>query len=433
MQLFTRRTRASRAWSAVASALCLALAFGAVGGASPAHAAETIVVDQSFDYPGNAFMFLNTQGDRWAQPFIPTQDGSLAEVSVVVSSSRPYEFASANLHEIPAGGDISAAPVTGGTAELTFAPFPGDESVAIATASFPDRPQLDAGTRYALVVDPRVAGAVPGEWAPASFPMQFTDRAHMDYFVWQEKGMVWGYPNYTGQLYFTVRLALPDPIVEVTPEAPTLEPSTQCDVPGTVTLPVQTGVEYTSVAVDTTVTVTARALDGYAFTPDAQASWTFSVAAAACPVDPIVVTPQEPTVVAATCDAPGSLTFPETPGIVYETNGPLSQTRVTATALEGYVLAPGALSSWEFDLTVKDCAKPTPETPGTETPSPEKPGSEKPSTVKPAARPAAATSHPVLAKTGSDSPVWPLSIAALLTLGAGALLVRRRDRRNARA
>lgn len=405
MGQFTRRTLASRAWSVIAAAFGLALVSGGLAVPSSAHAAETIVVDDNFEYSGNGFVFLNSQGQRWAQPFTPKQDGVLASITIVTNSTSPHEFVSAQVHEMSSAGVIDPAPVVGGVGELTFAPHGTVPAAVNATASFPQRPELRVGTYYAVVIDPRVESATPSTWTSASFPIMFTGQDQSSYFVMQESAAGWGSANYTGQVYFSVRLALPEPDVIVSPDAPTLIASSQCNVPGTVTIPTQNGVEFTSTESGTDVTVTARALAGFVFPAGTQTTWEFSVAAQPCPVAPVAVTPAAPTVVPATCNAPGTLSVAETPGVSYDVTGTEQQTTVTASALAGYVLTTGAQTTWTFDLSALSCKDPV-------TP---KPGAKKPAAA--------------LAKTGADSNALPLAALASMALGAGALLARRRSLR----
>lgn len=403
MELSPRLTRSRRSLSIFAAGLGLALLSGAVVAPSAAQAAEDIVVDDHYDYQGFGMVHLDTSGQRWAQPFVPTQDGALASVSVVVNNEDPYEFRGAQVHEVSSTGIVESTPVEGGIGELSFSVHPADDTASEATASFPGRPSLTAGKVYALVIDPQVEIGDPTSWPSATFPLDFIGPDRSDYFVSQEGGTGWASIGYTAQAFFTLRLAFPVPDVIVSPDAPTLVASSQCDVPGTVTIPTQNGVEFTRTDSGTDVTVTARALTGFAFPADVQTSWTFSVAAEACPVAPVAVTPAAPTVVPATCDAPGTLNLAETPGVAYVVTGPDQQTIVTASALAGYVLTHGAQTTWKFDLSALSCKNPVTPKPETKTP--------------------AAT----LAKTGADSSALPFAALAFMVLGAGALLARRRS------
>lgn len=259
------------------------------------------------------------------------------------------------------------------------------------------------------MIDPRVHG--PEATTSAGFPMQFSSDA--DYFLTQDGANGWGSSGYTGHIFFTVRLALPLPYTIVTPIAPVFATSSQCDVPGTVDLPTQTGIEFDGVAHGTEVTVTATALSGYAFPIGAETSWTFETAAAPCPVVPIAVTPEAPEFTPAACDVAGVLTPAKTAGITYVVTGPASNTVMTATALNGYALAPGAQTTWSYDLRALSCEKPATENPAAKT------------QVPPATQ---VQARPELARTGAELTVWPFLSLALVVIGAGALLTGRRTR-----
>lgn len=81
---------------------------------------------------------MQSQSELFAQPFIPTQDGALVDISLSVVASIPYEFAGAQVHEYPVGGTVATVPVPGGLGNLSFVSASGAD--ATATATFPDRP-----------------------------------------------------------------------------------------------------------------------------------------------------------------------------------------------------------------------------------------------------------------------------------------------------
>ncbi len=90
------------------------------------------------------------------------------------------------------------------------------------------------------------------------------------------------------------------------PAVPVLETASQCGIESTVVIPQVEHVTYEQNKVESTVTVTASANDGYVFVPDAVTTWTFEVGAQECPppvepekpVKPELTptpTPEEPT------------------------------------------------------------------------------------------------------------------------------------------
>ena len=148
-------------------------------------------------------------------------------------------------------------------------------------------------------------------------------------------------------------------ILTVTPVAPTVTPSTTCDVQGTYTIPATKGVAYlldgTPIAAGTydgpkTATITAQAKPGYLLSDP---TWSFSLDLPAAAVCPTQVTPVNPTVVLSPrCDVQGSYTIPTTTGVSYLLDGtpiaagshagPASGT-VTAQAGRGIHADPGRL------------------------------------------------------------------------------------------
>ncbi|WP_054952656.1 ExeM/NucH family extracellular endonuclease [Flaviflexus massiliensis] len=146
---------------------------------------------------------------------------------------------------------------------------------------------------------------------------------------------------------------------EVTPEAPTFADNT-------ITIPVVEGVEYLigdevvtgDVAIEADTTVTARAADGYVLAEGATASWDFEYVA------PVVeVTPVAPTF------ADNTITIPVVEGVEYLIGDEVvtgdvaieADTTVTARAADGYVLAEGATSSWNFKYVApEEPVKPDP-------------------------------------------------------------------------
>lgn len=170
------------------------------------------------------------------------------------------------------------------------------------------------------------------------------------------------------------------PITQVTAVAPAVVQSTECDVEGTYTIPVTTGVQY---LLDEVVIaagtydgpeegeITAAALSGYALTnPDF--SFRLDVDAAdECETPSHRVTALNPTVVQSTrCEVEGSYTIPATEGVQYLLDGkviaagtyagPKTGT-ITAEALHSYKLVN---EDFSFALNVAPAATcPPPYTP----------------------------------------------------------------------
>ncbi|MBM9433901.1 ExeM/NucH family extracellular endonuclease, partial [Flaviflexus equikiangi] len=137
--------------------------------------------------------------------------------------------------------------------------------------------------------------------------------------------------------------------VVVTPEAPV-------QTGNTVSIPTVEGVEYVidgavvtgDVDITADTTVTARAIEGYVLAEDAVAQWTFTYVA------PIVtVTPEAPV------QDGNTVSIPTVEGVEYVIDGAVvtgdvditADTTVTARAIEGYVLAEGAVAQWTFTYT----------------------------------------------------------------------------------
>ena len=72
---------------------------------------------------------------------------------------------------------------------------------------------------------------------------------------------------------------------------------------------------------------------------------------------PITVVPDAP-VLEQTCNAESVVVIPEMTGVIYTTTRDGSTVTVTATAADGYVLAPDAVVSWTFDVTALTCTGP---------------------------------------------------------------------------
>lgn len=146
------------------------------------------------------------------------------------------------------------------------------------------------------------------------------------------------------------------PEVEVTAPAPHVVDPT-CAADGALVVPAETeSVRYTQTPAGTgpgTYKVTAVAKQGYVLT--GTKTWTLTVlpkvTGRACLSE---VTPLAPSAQAIErCGEYGSVTLPQTPGVAYELvdgDGREGAWKVVATALPGYVLADGAVSSWTGEL-----------------------------------------------------------------------------------
>lgn len=207
---------------------------------------------------------------------------------------------------------------------------------------------------------------------------------------WFKDGQVWSIavmlvtdPNSKDEADEAFELCPPyePPITLVTAVAATVVQSTECEVEGTYTIPVTTGVQYLldGVAIaageyDGPVegVITAEALTGYEL---ANPDFSFMLdvdPAEECDTPSHRVTAVDPTVVQSTrCDVEGSYTIPATEGVQYllddaaiaagTYSGPKSG-EITAEALQGYKLTNPDFS---FALNVApaaDCPPPPPPT-----------------------------------------------------------------------
>ena len=146
---------------------------------------------------------------------------------------------------------------------------------------------------------------------------------------------------------------VPSPVV--TPVAPALVPSDECEVEATVSTPQVAGVSYSQTREGNVVTVTATALEGYVIADGATTTWTFTIPEAEeCegPVEPsTVVTPVAPALVPSDeCEVEATVSTPQVAGVSYSQTREGNVVTVTATALEGYVIADGATTTWTFTI-----------------------------------------------------------------------------------
>ncbi|HET6622840.1 MAG TPA: hypothetical protein VFG56_02815, partial [Candidatus Saccharimonadales bacterium] len=166
----------------------------------------------------------------------------------------------------------------------------------------------------------------------------------------------------------------PQPPTEVTPAAPTSH-----DVCGTAndtyTVPSTEGVDYLVdgkvVKAGTypgsgSVTVTAKAQDGYKLKGDS--SWTFQFTDEPCQQPPTEVTPAAPSSTTPTCDNPNETVTPgDMPGVVWSPSGPTTlkpgeSVTYTASPAEGYEFPQGAQTEWTFtnNFDTSKCETPPP-------------------------------------------------------------------------
>lgn len=170
--------------------------------------------------------------------------------------------------------------------------------------------------------------------------------------------------------------------------------------------------------------------------------------------EPVAVTPEAPTVTQAVCDGgelvPALLTVPEVEGVAYShESGPVEagEVTVTATALDGYVLADGAVSEWTLTVDpAPDCEpkddptdEPTDEPDPTDEPTDEpttepepEPTDEPEPTTEPDDEPDDDDTTPVshngddLPDTGAVNPALGLGAVLLIAAGGAVMLYQRR-------
>lgn len=251
-----------------------------LGGTLPAAQAapETIYVDQENVPSGFTGQWKPATSSLIAQPFAPNSTGAAANISVTMSETDENTVTSAALHAFPFDGEIDDAPLTGGTAVLSYSE-PDPSGQLTLTATFPERPVLTAGVRYALVIDPYA----PGEDA-ATFPHSLENAGGptAPFFAWEKDYDIWK-GHATGRLFFTLRMVEAPPAPqEVTPTEPSFVPG-ECGEPGRVSLPQQDGVLFTTQVNDAQVmTVTAAPAEGFVFPAGVVATWEYDLAPTSC-------------------------------------------------------------------------------------------------------------------------------------------------------
>ncbi|WP_353950910.1 hypothetical protein V6K52_14875 [Knoellia sp. S7-12] len=219
----------------------------------------------------------------------------------------------------------------------------------------------------------------------------------------------------------------------VTPVAPEISQSEECEVNGTVKVPSTEGVRYLWKGEDVsgkTFTgpldgvIEVEVKDGFVLADSAKTEFPVTVPAAeVCAPPEKPVTPVAPEISQSEeCEVDGTVTIPEIEGVSYFLDderlepgtyeGPADVT-ITAAALGGYTLT--GTSSWDVVLTeAKECE----DEPTTPTATP---------TGTPSGTPTPRPSYPPLAYTGAGD-TGPLSLLAvgLLGLGGGLVLLKRR-------
>lgn len=146
----------------------------------------------------------------------------------------------------------------------------------------------------------------------------------------------------------------------MTPVAPTLtEPA--CGEEATVVVTEVTGLSHTEVRNGYTVTITfAPESADFEIADGAQTTWELTIPAIVdCPA-PTEVTPAAPTLVdAPSCGVEPTVNVTPTDGVTYTQTRDGNIITVTATAnstpAPGYVIAPGAETTWSFDVTPEIC------------------------------------------------------------------------------
>lgn len=206
--------RSTRSRIAAPAALLLAVT-GVFGIASAASAADEVLRPgaSSVVTTANSSWQPSAPDTRVAQQFVQPETGNLATVSVAVYDiGVGYEVSSVAIHEFDATTGPSATPITGGNGVITDyvaddSIFPGQPGLW-ANVNFPDRPELEAGVRYAIVVDPVDENGV------ASFAtFLFPDASNAP---WVEADGVWRAYS-TSSMIFTSMLGEP---LDDSPEAP---------------------------------------------------------------------------------------------------------------------------------------------------------------------------------------------------------------------
>ncbi|XBH21080.1 hypothetical protein V5R04_12785 [Jonesiaceae bacterium BS-20] len=223
-----------------------------------------------------------------AQAFTQPETGQVASFTFKLHDVASNNlFTAAALHTFDNEAGPSAEPITGGVAQISLEDSVDNQIDALLT--FPDRPTLLEGERYAIVFNPLLQEPdtedPDSEVSIASFVNYFSWSAHDPNFVtWNVLNGVWeGYS--TSHLIFSSQLVTS----VATPEAPTLG-TAECGIVPEVVLPVTEGITYDVQQEGMSWVITAEAAEGYELAAESATSWTLEFTVAACtivPADPV--------------------------------------------------------------------------------------------------------------------------------------------------
>lgn len=200
----TAYPRHSRLTRLVATLATLGVALlAALVPAVSAQAAPTVYIDQQFTPGGFSAWLKPATPYQVAQPFIPNSTGYGYAMSVYLADHTATAFVSAAIHEYPvAGTQVNATPITNGEGVVTLASTQNPDGSYTATVSFPLRPELVAGTRYALVINPEAAD---GSGDTVSFHHSLSGTPPSLSALTKQAGVWTG--AFTGRLFFVLEMA----------------------------------------------------------------------------------------------------------------------------------------------------------------------------------------------------------------------------------
>ncbi|WP_452176640.1 ThuA domain-containing protein [Georgenia satyanarayanai] len=255
------------------------------------------------------------------------------------------------------GGDVDPEPVVVTPTAVTFTDAAGTDADTLTI------PAVD-GVEYLVNGEVTEAGTYP-----ASGAVTVTARA-LEGFVLAEGA--------TAEWTFTFTDDEEPQPVEVTP-APVTFSDEDGTADDTYTIPATAGVEYLVDGVVTaagtydgsgTVTVTARALEGFVLAEGATAEWSFTFSTEGGDPEPTEVTPLAVTFTDRAGFANDTFTIPAVEGVEYVVDGEVvpagtypgeGTIEVTARATEGFVLADGAVAEWSFTFSTAGGQQPQPD------------------------------------------------------------------------
>lgn len=214
-----------------------------------------------------------------AQTFTQPETGQVASFTFKLRDIASNNlFTAAALHTFDNATGPSPEPITGGVAQISLGDSVDNQIEALLT--FPSRPTLQEGERYAVVFNPLLQ-EFDDEASVASFVNYFSWSPHDPNFVtWNVLNGVWeGYS--TGQLIFSSQLVT----AVATPEAPTLG-TAECGVIPEVVLPDTEGVSYDVQQEGMSFLVTAEPVEGYELAVESDTSWTLEFTVNACELTP---------------------------------------------------------------------------------------------------------------------------------------------------